>query len=131
MSSSEKMERAIADKVRMFQEHVGKGRWEELVNSCYASHATLSHFTAPEQAFSDKESILAFFRRSPTGYNLDLRYAITQLVESSSSSTAWLVAGVGSVDQGPWCCFAERWEMINGDFLIVEDKVYAPESWMK
>jgi len=124
------MEKAVAAKVRIFQEHAEKGQWEELVKSCYASSAHLSHFTAPEACFSGKESILAFFRRSPTGYKLDLRYAITQL-ESSSSSAAWLVAGVGSVDQGPWCCFAERWEMINGDFLIVEDKVYAPESWMK
>lgn len=126
MASLEEPERAIAEKIKTFQELIANAEWEKVVRSCYAPSATLSHFMAPE-ALTGRDSILEFFNKTSEGYSLDLAYTITQL----GSSSAWLVAGVGSVDKGPWCCFAERWKSIDGDWLMTNDKVYAPEVWMK
>lgn len=120
-------ERDIAKKISAFQGHISQARWNDLVMSCYAPEATLSHFMAPE-VLAGRNDILSFFQKNSSGYDLDLLYAITEL---ESDPSARLVAGVGSVSKGPWCCFAERWEMIDGVWLIVQDKVYAPEVWMK
>lgn len=127
MLSSVEPEKAITEKIKSFQQLIANAEWEKVV-ACYAPNATLSHFMAPE-ALTGRDSILTFFTKNSEGYALDLSYTITQL--GTSDPSAWLVDGVGSVDEGPWCCFVERWEMMDGDWLMVEDKVYAPEAWMK
>ena len=84
----------------------------------------MSHFAAPGPIQGTKE-IKAFFEANPTGYELDLQFTIVKLKQN-----AYLVAGVGSVNNGAWCSFVERWESFDGDWLIIEDKVCPPESWM-
>lgn len=118
-------EDAVANKIKEFQQHVANARWDDLVTSCYAPNATLSHFMAPD-SLKGRGNILDFFQKTPSEYQLDLRYTVTLLNDS-----ACLVAGIGSVDNGAWCPFVERWELSDGDWYIVNDKVYAPEDWME
>jgi len=124
-------EEIIRSKCGAFEDCCRGARWDELVRKCYYSGATLNHFAAEDgKPIRGRDAIVDFFRRASPGgggYSLNLQYAIVRL-----NSGACLVAGVGSIDGGPWCPFAERWELAEDDrdWYIVEDKVSAPETWM-
>ena len=118
-------EQLILEKIRKFEEYTKDARWDELVDTCYAASASMSHFAAPGPIQGSK-SIKEFFEANPSGYKLNLQFTSVEL-----NPDAFLIAGIGSVNDGAWCPFVERWELIDGDWLIVEDKVCAPELWME
>jgi hypothetical protein len=120
-------EEKIRVKTKLFQECAAQARWDDLVTCCYTRDANLAHFLTPE-TLEERDSILKFFKSNEEGYDLDLRYTVTSL---KSDPSARLVSGVGRVNAGAWCPFVERWEDRNGDWLIVKDKVYPPETWME
>lgn len=129
MSSSD--EEAIHKRIKAFQRFLFKGDWNELVETCYSQNATLVHFVAPPEPIVGRDAILKFFQTNKSGYSLELQYTLTPLL-SGDTASAWLVAGVGRVnDHKAWCPFVERWENIDDEWVIVQDKVYSPESWME
>ena len=120
-------EQLIRQKNQKFAEFVQNGQWHLLVTTCYAPHAKLAHFAIPDRVFCGREEIEQSFVQGSmaSGYTLSLKFTIVKICDN-----AYLAAGVGCVNNGQWCPFVERWELIDGKWLIVEDKVYPPESWM-
>ena len=118
----------IRQKNQKFTEFVKNAQWHDLVTTCYATNARLSHFAIPDKVFCGREEIEQTFVQGPmtSGYKLSLEFTTVKL-----GNNAYLVAGIGCVNNGQWCPFVERWELIDGEWLIVEDKVYSPESWME
>jgi len=116
----------ILTKTRALQELTAKGHWEELIEVCCTPNADLSHFASSQEPLEGSDTILEFFKSNSSGYSLNLQYTVVEL-----GATACLISGVGSVNNGAWCPFVERWARIGKDWFIVEDKVYEPESWMK
>lgn len=118
----------IRQKNQKFVELVKNAQWHELVTTCYALNAKLVHFAIPDRIFCGREEIEQSFVQGAmaSGYTLSLEFTTVKI-----SDTAYLVAGVGCVNHGIWCPFVERWELIDQEWFIVQDKVYPPESWME
>lgn len=127
----------VREKSKKFVEFAQSARWEDLAKTCYAPDARLDHFASPGKVRIGRDSIRDFFASGPLsgGYALDLQFTVVKM----ASPTACLIAGVGSVNKGPWCPFVERWELVesdsdhddDGEWFIKEDKVYPSEAWMQ
>jgi len=117
-------EQQIREKLKTFEECTQDAQWDQLVNTCYAGSAKMSHFAAPG-LIQGRQAIKEFFEANPSGYKLNLQFTAVKMNEN-----AYLIAGVGRVNDGAWCPFVERWELIEGKWLIVEDKVFTPKPWM-
>ena len=117
-------EQLLREKCKKFEVYAQEDRWDDLVSTCYAPDASLTHFAAPDTLIR-REAIKGFFANC-SGYSLNLQFTVVKL-----DTTAYLVAGVGSVKPGAWCPFFERWETRDGEWFIVKDKICPAESWME
>ena len=120
-------EQLIRQKNQKVEEFVKNAPLRVIVTTCYAANARLGHFAIPDKVFCGRKEIEQSFVQGPMAsrYMLFLQFMTVKL-----SNTAYLAAGLGCVNNEQWCPFVERWELIDGEWFIVEDKVYPPESWM-